>query len=96
MRNLIIGLDKGSPFKRNELTEFFSGKNWAYWHWMDDFWIVQVPDNYSPKVLHSELEESTEIGKPTMLVMEFQGKIKFWGRNDKEAWEWLDHIGNAG
>ena len=67
---------------------------WAYWHWIDDFWIVQVPYNYTARSLHEEIEKLPEIGEPTMLVFEFEGNISFWGRNEMDAWDWLNHIGN--
>ena len=95
MKNLAIALNAGSPEIRNAITSGLSDKNWAYWHWMDDFWVVQVPDNYTPQLLHNLIEAQPEVGKPTMLVFHFSGKIKYWGRNKKEAWTWLDHIGTS-
>lgn len=96
MKNIAISLNAGTPIQRNEITKYLSNKNWAYWHWMDDFWIVQAPDEYTPKTLHNRIEELPDVGKPTMLVFEFSGRIKYWGRNDKEAWDWLSHIGQSG
>lgn len=95
MTFLAIALNAGTPVQRNEITKFFSSKNWPYWHWIDDFWIVQVPREYTPKVLHDNLEKLPEVGEPTMLVFEFNGDIKYWGRNKNEAWDWLGHIGRA-
>lgn len=96
MKHILIGLDAGSPSQRNEITAFLSDKEWAYWHWLDDVWIVQVPNEYTPKTLHNEIEDATNIGKPTMLVFEFKENITYWGRNKKEAWKWLAYIGESG
>lgn len=96
MKNIAVALNAGLPAQRNSITRFFASQNWVYWHWVDDFWIVQVPDNYSPKILHDQIETLGDVGKPTMLVFEFQGSIKYWGRGDKEAWQWLSHIGSVG
>ena len=96
MKNLVIGLNAGSPAQRNELTKLFSEKKWVYWHWIDDLWIVQVPNEYTPKTLHRKIEELPNIAEPTMLIFEFQGSITFWGRSKDDAWKWLNHIGNAG
>lgn len=95
MKNLAIALNSGTPIQRNEITKFFMASSWAYWHWVDDFWIVQVPDEYTPKSLHIRIEQIPAVGIPTMLVFEFKGKIDYWGRNKKEAWDWLSVIGSA-
>lgn len=95
MKNIAITLNAGTPIQRNEITKLFSNKGWAYWHWMDDFWIVQVPDEFTPKSLHIIIEELSDIGKPTMLIFEFKGRINYWGRNKEEAWKWLSAIGKA-
>ena len=93
MGNIAIALDSGSPPQRNELTNYLARNGWSYWHWIDDFWIVQVPDSYTPESLHDELEALPRIDKATILVFEFSGRIKFWGRNKNEAWEWLNYLG---
>lgn len=95
MKNIAIALDKGTPSQRNEITKYFSSKSWAYWHWIDDFWIVQVPNEYTTHSLHIEIEKLSEIGTSTILVFELNGRTNFWGRNVEKAWEWLKHIGDA-
>lgn len=96
MKNLAIALNDGTPEKRNDLTRLLASNSWAYWHWVDDFWIVQVPDDYTAHSLHDLVKESSEVGTSTILVFEFKGEIQYWGRNKTEAWDWLKHIGNAG
>ncbi|MCG7964825.1 MAG: hypothetical protein N0E54_19145 [Candidatus Thiodiazotropha taylori] len=95
MKNFVIALEEGSPKVRDEITNYFSKENWAYWHWIDDFWIVQVSDEYSSKQLHEELEANTEIVKPTLLILSLDGNNQYWGRNEDDAWSWLNHIGRA-
>lgn len=95
MKNLAIALNAGTPIQRNEITTLFSVLGWAYWHWIDDFWIVQVPNEFTPKSLHAKIEELPSIGAPTMLIFEFNGQIGYWGRNKDEAWKWLSVIGKA-
>lgn len=96
MKNLALALHAGEPVKRNAITRHFNNCRWIYWHWIDDFWIVQVPNSYTPKSLHQELESLTAVGTTTILVFEFQGRIRYWGRAKKAAWKWLSHIGTAG
>lgn len=95
MKNLAMALDAGTPENRNLITLFLSNKNWAYWHWIDDFWIVQVPDNYTPKGLYDELIESTGLGLSTILTFDLNNHVNFWGNNKQEAWRWLEAIGSA-
>ena len=95
MRNMAIALNGGTPALRNAITNLFSSRRWAQWHWIDDFWIVQTPDDYTPKLLQNEIEALPLVGNQTMLVFEFQGRINFWGRAQKAAWDWLKHIGSA-
>ena len=96
MKNIALALHAGTPQRRNAITKLFSDEQWAYWHWIDDFWIVQVPDTYTPKSLHDRLEALDPVGAGTILVFEFRERITFWGRAAKEAWAWLKHIGNSG
>ncbi|MCW5651302.1 MAG: hypothetical protein KIS62_16255 [Ramlibacter sp.] len=95
MRSIAIALNAGNPQTRNIITNFFAAQNWAYWHWIDDFWIVQVPHEYTPSALHERIETLPEFGTPTILVFEFHGAIGYWGRSDAAAWDWLNHIGAA-
>jgi hypothetical protein len=86
----------GTVEQRNAITNFFAASQWAYWHWIDDFWIVQVPDNYGPHSLHDRIVQLPVVGEATILLFEFHGRIRFWGRANKDAWDWLNHIGNVG
>jgi hypothetical protein len=93
MKNFTVALDSGTPASRNAITNYFAAQQWAYWHWIDDLWIVQVPDTYSPKTLYSQIEVLENIKQATILIFEFQGSINYWGRAKTEAWDWLKHIG---
>ena len=95
MKNFAIALDSGTVEERNEITNLFDTKKWAYWHWIDDFWIVQVPDDFTPKKLDEIIASDTILNTRTRLIFEFQGKINYWGRNTEDAWKWLSVIGNA-
>lgn len=95
MKNVAIALNAGTPEQRNAITEFIAGRNLAYWHWVDDFWIVQLPNTESLRSFHDQLEVLPDVNKPTMLVFEFSGAISYWGRAPKDAWAWLSHIGGA-
>ncbi len=96
MKNIAVCLNVGSPPKRNAITSMFSDKKWAYWHWIDDFWIVQVPDEFTPRLLHTLIESLPEVGTATILLFEFKGSITYWGRAEEAAWDWLKHIGGSG
>jgi hypothetical protein len=94
-KNIAIALNAGTPEQRNAITSYFSSQKLAYWHWIDDFWIVQVDEDVTPKSLHITIEQLDEIGKPTVLMFEFKGRVKYFGRANKAAWDWLSHIGNV-
>lgn len=96
MKNIAVALHAGTPEQRNSITNYFGSLNLSYWHWNDDLWIVQVHDSYTPKILHENLEANTDIGEPTVLVFEFTGQISYWGRQTKDAWEWLERLGQSG
>ncbi len=95
MKNLAIGLNSGTVEERNDITNLFSANDWAYWHWIDDMWIVQVPDEYTPKKLYNLIRSDTILGEKRILIFEFKGKINYWGWNAKKAWEWLSVLGKA-
>jgi hypothetical protein len=95
MKNIAVSLNAGTPLQRNAITNFFAHATWAYWHWIDDFWIVQAPDAYTPKALYDQLCRLENVDTATILLFEFYGNIGFWGRADNAAWEWLNHIGTA-
>jgi hypothetical protein len=96
MKNIAVALNAGTVEQRNAMTNFFADSGWAYWHWIDDFWIVQVPDNFTTYLLHTAIEQIPVVGQATLLLFEFHGSIKFWGRANKDAWDWLNYIGQAG
>ena len=93
MKYFAVSLHAGTPTQRNSITNSFASKNLAYWHWIDDFWIVELQDHYTARKLHDELEAIQVVGTATMLVFEFDRNIKYWGRAKNEAWDWLSHIG---
>ncbi len=95
MKNIAVALNAGTPERRNAITNYFSSKNFAFWHWVDDFWIVRVDDSVTAKSLYLLLENLAEINTVSMLVFEFQGQIDFYGRADKVAWNWLEQIGKV-
>lgn len=95
MKKFAIALNAGAPDRRNIMTSFFNGRDWAYWHWIDDFWIVLVPEDYTPSQLHNEIEELAGVGTPNILIFEFHSPISYWGRATNEAWDWLSHIGDS-
>ncbi len=79
---------------RNELTSVFSSALPAYWHWIDDFWIVRCEAGVTAKSLHEWIEKRTDI-TATMLVIEIKDGFSYWGRSKNEAWDWLSTYGSA-
>ncbi len=96
MKNVAVSLDNGIPAKRNAITNMFAERGWAYWHWIDDFWIVQIPDDMPPRKLHELIEAMPDVGTSTILLFEFKGPITYWGRAKDSAWDWLKHLGSSG
>lgn len=96
MKHIALALNAGTPDQRNAITNYFSSQELPFWHWVDDFWIVQVADDVTPKSLHITIEKLENFKTPIILLFEFTGDIKFWGRANKAGWEWLSKIGKAG
>lgn len=95
-KNIAIALNAGTPTIRNGITDYFRTNSLVFWHWIDDFWIVEVDLNVTPKSLHAELIGSGSLTPSnTILVYEFNGPIKYWGRGAKEGWDWLSRIGKS-
>ena len=93
MRHILIALNNGTDSLRDNVTSYLVGTDWPYWHWIDDVWIVDPPEGVTTQSIHDDIDEL--IDKKRVLVFEFKGTIKYWGRNAKEAWKWLAEIGKA-
>ena len=90
MKNMIIALHAGYPVQRNEITGYLLKMQWAYWHWIDDFWIVQLPLTYTPRILFDELASSlNHATRSSILIFDFVGPVTLWGNNSPDSWDWL-------
>ena len=95
IKNMAVALNGGTPEKRNAITNSFQGKGFAFWHWIDDFWIVQPDVSLTPKALALELRALPEIGGFThMLVFDLPDHLTYWGWANQEAWDWLTKAGS--
>lgn len=92
MRHILIALNDGNEKLRDCITTYIVGANWPYWHWIDDVWIIEPPHGTTAKSIHDALDPFVD--ETTVLIFEFRGPINFWGRNEKEAWDWLNSLGN--
>lgn len=97
MKLYAIALDSGTPEKRNVITSLIVANNWEYWHWFDDFWIVDPKNQFlSPKLIYQTLASNAELATANILVFDFDRGVKFWGLSNKDAWKWMGSIGTAG
>ena len=90
---IAIALHAGSPEIRNAITNLIVSCKWAYWHWIDDFWIVQAPDSVTPKTLNEAISSLPRANGTTILVFEIKPDFTFWGNAHPDAWIWMSHIG---
>ena len=94
MKHIAIALHAGTPPLRNSLTEHLVAKKISFWHWIDDFWILEVESETTPKQFYKSLVEADALDpKSTVLLFELEGRLSYWGKADKAAWEWLSSIG---
>jgi len=93
MKTFAVTINSGTPLQRNAITTFFSGKEYPVWHWIDDFWIVQTDAEQTPSSIYESISRLPPISAKTMLVFEIEQPIRYWGMNQKQAWDWLSKVG---
>lgn len=94
IKNLGVSLHGGNPDKRNLITNHFRDKGYVLWHWIDDFWIIQIPLSKTPKGVWDDLTLAG-LGTEIILIFELPGHITYYGYADPKAWEWLKPIATA-
>lgn len=89
----ILVVDDASKEQRDTITQRLQGlksHGYGYWHWMETMWLVAgVPDGVTPKSFIEWLEQTPGIDKLTYVVFAVNGLCPYWGRNTKEAWDWM-------
>ena len=91
MARFVIATDKMPAVIADRLTTHFKGTGWGFWHWLDDFWVLDgVPDIYTAKKLYEELDGLSKLfGAQTCVVMRTDPPLSFWGAATKDCWPWM-------
>jgi hypothetical protein len=63
---------------------------YKYWHWIEHAWLVSgAPDDITSKSFCDWLEQTPGINLLIYIVFQVKGSAPYWGRNNKDAWEWM-------
>ena len=94
MIRFIISTDSLPKTEADALTGVLSQLSYPFWHWIENFWLVLLPENEgatkTAKELHAEIVAKIPSMEPkTMLVMRLDAPATYWGRANKEAWDWM-------
>ena len=75
----------------NAITQLFQDSPYGFWHWIENFWIVQGDNKHeTAEQLWDEISRRVPAFEPkTTLVMRIDNPVSYWGRADKKAWDWL-------
>ena len=99
-KQFVIATNAASPSIKNEITAFIKGKNWEFWHWFDDLWLLaDVGEEYTARKIYEEvLMLSPEARNLTIVVFDMIKKSdrSFFGKAVPSSWDWtIKHWGKA-
>lgn len=91
MARFIIATENFRKAEADALTAVLDDSSYAYWHWVESFWLVLTPDNtQTARQLWNEVVEAVPSIEPkTMLVMRIDKPMSYFGRANDAAWNWL-------
>lgn len=93
---ILIALDKATAEEREAITNFVVAKQWGYWHWFQDLWILPsagIPSNVTAKSVYEEFEKIPALKTTTAIVMAFNEPPEYFGRANPDAWKWMNQHG---
>ena len=87
----IVVVENLSKAEADALTAYVDRQeHWAYWHWIEGFWLILRWDNPTAKEFWNAIAQAMpSLESKTMLVMRVDDPVTYWGRADKAAWDWL-------
>jgi hypothetical protein len=96
-KKFVIAIDSGNQVIRNQITTYLKTKNWGFWHWFDDIWLLSAVEEFqTPKSIYELLVAHASIGNQTIIVFDVDSDSRsYWGRAKQDAWEWLSTQWNA-
>ena len=92
-RRFIIVVEDATKEQKDTITNRIKGlekHGYGYWHRMENMWLVtQIVETVTPKSFCTWLEKTPGIDKLTYIVFEVNGESPYWGRGNKESWDWM-------
>ncbi|HVT29151.1 MAG TPA: hypothetical protein VHE81_14140 [Lacipirellulaceae bacterium] len=90
MAKFIISCDSIQKPLADAVTRAIASAQYDYWHWIDDFWIVQTDKVHTAKFLWEFVTKSVPaLSVTTMLVARIDSPQSYWGLAPNDAWTWL-------
>jgi hypothetical protein len=93
-RFFAIILDRGNGTYRDAITKYVESRfPGAYWHFMDDLWIIpSVPVETKTFDIFQDLEHMEEVEDADFIIMAFDGEPAYSGYCQVAAWKWLEEF----
>ena|ERR1700722_12099797 len=93
-KHFIIASNNVTDADRDLVTIYFKGRNWEFWHWFPDLWLVpRLPDTYSSTMLFNEIIAGTNLKQAQFLILEVPMRedqiLRYWGAAPTESWVWM-------
>lgn len=86
----VISIEGGAVEQRDALTLHLKAKNFEFWHWLEDLWLLaNVPLEVTPKSLWEELNAMPTLAGLHMLIIKTNGAVTYWGWLPAPAHTWL-------
>ena len=98
MKRFVIATDSAPASLKNEITGAIRARDWSFWHWFDELWIVVVPDpTASAKTIHDLIEALPSYDNHSIVIFSTgAGRESYWGVSKAESWDWMQrHLGEA-
>jgi hypothetical protein len=90
MSKFIILSDQLTTESQNAITSHLQNKGWKVWHWYEAAWLISgVPDGWTSRTLHDELDGIPSVRGARLLVIEAAEPQRYWGRSPKPSWKWM-------
>jgi hypothetical protein len=91
MSRFIVSTDSAvtSASVRNGLTSRLEAKGWSVWHWFQDLWLIDAPENnINLGELRDELRRTVP-GLARIMIMSTEGKKDHAGVVPSESIPWI-------
>jgi hypothetical protein len=91
-RRFLLIMQGASAPLMNTITHRLKASNLAYWHHMENTWLIAgVAEGVTAKNIADWLEQTPGFGETTYLILEIGSDARgWWGRNTQLAWDWMN------